>query len=163
MGILFPLSMPTLTDLGQLRPAQADDIAYLYNSYLTSLRRNSVLRHVPQLIYFPHQTQVMRFLLQSSRCLVLAHADDQTQIMAYILYEIQSSTLVVHFIYTRELFRELGIASNIINHLIKSNNIDLLYYTHQTNAVPDIFDKLSIRPLYHPYWIPEGMLRAEVV
>lgn len=126
------------------RPLEADDINFLYNSWLQSYRAAPSARPMTNDVYFATQKAIIHNCLQRGNVLLAVDTEDPSSIFGYICYEPQ----LVHFIYVKYPFRKLGIAKK----LFAEAQIDLtnpIIVTHWTFASQQ-YQQKSNNLIYNP-------------
>lgn len=136
---------PTLTRAYDLKM----DFNFITNSWLEDYRRNSYFSHdIPNSIYYPNHTNVIKKLIDRSSVLVLCNPSDVNQIYGYIVFEFFLGSLLVHWIHIKELYRKQGFATILLSSITKPKEYKI-YTTHITKIA-----KLLIKPyklIYNPY------------
>lgn len=94
-----------------IRRATAEDAPLILNAIIRSTVAHSGLSGVEREFY----TQILHLALQSilgrCRALVACNPDRPTQVYAFCLFE---SPDVLHYIYTKRYFRQLGLATALL-------------------------------------------------
>jgi hypothetical protein len=92
-----------------LRQATADDTSFIYSSWLKSYRNTQ--KHVNSETYFKGQHDLITLLLNNSSVIVICPEDDPESIVGYMVY----SDDVLHWIYVKSVFRNLGMAKTLMS------------------------------------------------
>lgn len=136
------------------RPAIADDMPFVYGSWLSAYRPSYAGGPVPAHLYADVYTSAIGFLLVRPTCsLVVAYKPGEVPGLAdlYGFICAEPSTArgpVVHFVYVRDSQRDEGIASGLFDEL----GIDPLrpfVFTYKTPALSDLRSKIP-RARYNP-------------
>lgn len=94
----------------QPRPAQPDDIPFIYASWLKSYRADShVGASVPKGLFFDHYKLVLDRILLDGKALVMSPVGEPSTILGYLVYE----PGIVHYAFVKEHWRRLGIAKQL--------------------------------------------------
>lgn len=97
-------------------------------------------------IFSPHYHELIRTLLLRSKVLVACAKDDEHQIFGYLVYEPLPKATIVHMTYTKFTFRKMGIAKELWNLCINTDNP--IYHT----ADGYLFSKFTKSNLtYNPF------------
>jgi len=118
------------------REGKPSDSAFIFSSWLASYR--NAMRAMPRSYYYAGQHSRIESLLARSRCVVAVPTDDPDLIAAYLVF----NHLAVHWIYTRQSMRKMGIGSAMLNFLV----LEPFFYTHRTTSWLD-----HRRGTYNPY------------
>ena len=97
-----------------IRPGRASDFNFIMNSYLKSYRNSPEASFMLNDIYFPEHSQRMQRLLKTSQVLTACAADDPDQILGYIVTGKAHYWAVVHYLYIKYPFRQMGVAKALV-------------------------------------------------
>lgn len=124
-----------LHDQVDIRPARAGDERLILSSWLESFRDCSRTANlVPKPFYFPLQREVSTALLRRGEVLVACNPMDADQIFGWAVVERIARKPVLHYVYVKQLFRRMGIASALLNAADCVGG----FYTHHTVHAPAI-------------------------
>lgn len=141
-----------------LREITEDDKALIFNSFLKSYHKSSVCKFVPNSLYYKPQTAIINFIIDNTKSLVLCFPEEPSEIIGYVLYEYVNDTLVVHYVYIKNLYRRQNIARDLILQLAEDN---LIIATHITDEFSTLRYKLdNKRIVYDPFYITNKRLLA---
>ena len=130
------------------RTLQDADKAFIFSSWLKNFRNGTMVRNIPNEIYYTNHHKVVEKLMDNAKTIVCCNADDPSIIYGYINYEIVDSQFVLHFVYIKQLYRKLGIAQDLLS--ATGNDFNKLgCYTHQTMVA--VAKEESLNLVYHPY------------
>jgi hypothetical protein len=129
-----------------LREMENQDISFVFNSWMTSYRGSKNLMSVAQPFYFNGQHKLIERLLMHSKSLLLVDKDNPSSIYSYIVYEIIDGIFVMHYAYTKQTFRKLGLFRRLLT-AAGFQNTGL--YTHESKVARYVGDKLNL--FYNPY------------
>ncbi len=134
--------MPDPGSIGiELRPANADDMNFVYSSWLSSVATGEKRRTPKEIVYKNHR-EIMARALNKSYVLIACMHDHKDQILGWLCYE----DTVLHYVYVKQTFRKHGVASMLVNHL----NLDEPYtVTHWSWRLWDISKTHKL--VYNPY------------
>src|SRR6056297_1572859 len=135
-----------------VRTANEEDVHFILNSWLKSFRNSQFAKGISSTVYFTEHHKVLRKLLKRSTILVACNPEDQNQIYGYLVLEKVDGVLCIHFAYTKQVFRKLGIQRQLlglVNHDFDNNSA---LYSHDTKMGRELAAKFKL--VYHPYiWI----------
>jgi len=142
----------------RLRVAVAEDISFIFNSWLKSYRNSNQAHLVCNSIYFSEQHKLIERLVKDSKVIVACNNEDPTQLYGYICAGNIEGIFCLHYLYVKHSFRGLGIATALINafeHDVSSAGI----FTHMTKPM----ERLAIRfnLVYHPYILTNYVNKKE--
>ena len=109
-------------------------------------RRTGNYGNCPNEIMFPFHSSLCEKLLMRSKSVIAADLVDPNHIYGFMVYEKSDDATTMHFIYVKSIFRNMGIATQLLNTLEQTKN---KYYTHELSGGKFIRDKWS--GVYHPY------------
>lgn len=140
-----------------LREHTAEDMPFIFNSWLKSYKANSACKLVPDVLYFKSHTKIINFLLSKSIVLIACFPEDPTEIIGYVVYQIVSDIVVIHWIYVKDKHRYKYNATDIIKQICKPED-KLIICTYIVNDFNKFKHKLNnIKVVYDPYYILETM------
>lgn len=141
------MSQQILNSQIRIRPATEADVAFIFNSWLRCFRYSS-FASMSNPIYFTAQHKLIEHLLK--RCQVLVACDDKdiSHIFSYGVAEQIDNQLVVHFVYTKDKYRKLGIGLTVLEALGHKEG-STYFYTHKTHQAERLEKKHGL--VYHPY------------
>jgi ribosomal protein S18 acetylase RimI-like enzyme len=135
-----------------IRRYEEQDRAYLFNSWLKNYKMSSSFaKRIPNEIFFRNHHLILEHILSKPDTVVLiAHAgEDHNQILGYLAYEDTPTGQVIHYVFIKEKFRNLGIARALIQHAdVNPKNVT---YTHSTYDLGQLEMSGKIEGSYDPY------------
>lgn len=96
----------------KVRFLKDEDMPFIYNSFLKSSKHG--FQGVPSDIYYSQLKLVLLNMLKTSNVLVVHVNGDPNKIIGYVIFERVNDVFVLHYIYVKHLYRNLGIAKNLI-------------------------------------------------
>lgn len=136
----------------KIRSATEEDIPFICNAWLKSYRSGYLCREVANTIYFAEHHKLIDRLIKKSNVMIACNPEDPTQIFGFSCNEIVDNVYVLHFIYIKQTYRNLGIAT----HLLKNSGFNPKVGSCHTHS-----NKVSVRlqakynSVYHPYLLME--------
>ncbi len=132
----------------RIRDIEQADVAFLFNSWLKSFRSGRLAAKVDNSIYFSEHHKIIERLVHGAKTIVACNPAEPGQIFGYAVYEKIDGIFVLHYIYTKHTYRNMGIAREMLNH------IDHSFETagccsHMTMAAEKLHLKYNL--IYHPY------------
>ena len=145
----------------RIRPMVDEDIPFIFNSWLKSYRFSHFGEKITNTIYFQDHHKVIERIIKNSKTFVACDPEDSSQLYGYIVAGLEEGILVLHFIYVKHTFRNLGIGKTLLDALghDKSN---AAVYTHHTRMADKLAAKYNF--VYHPYLMfdPKEVSNGEV-
>ncbi len=135
----LPIKIRKLTQL---------DVGFCFNSWLKSFKGAFFAKDIHPKTYFANHHMLVGELLQSCTTLVACAESDPTEIYGFICAEYMDATLVIHYIYVKHTFRNLGIAKQLLEQF-PVGPVGTSFYTHH-NAVAHK-QAAAYHMLYNPY------------
>lgn len=105
------MSIPQLNKQLYIRTEMPSDINFILNSWLKSYRNSKKTKKMTNDEYYTKQSKLIFELLQSSQIRVACNPEDIKQIFGYIVYEVSG---VVHFAYTKQVYRKFGVLKALL-------------------------------------------------
>ncbi len=133
-----------------IREADQSDVSFIFSSWLKSFQLGAMTRFVERTIYFNEQHKLIERLLQSSTVLVACDPDDPGQIYGYLCYEQIEGIMCVHYTYTKQPFRALGVAKQLLEKSGYDWQNSSGVYTHHTRLGGNL-SSYKYNLVYHPY------------
>lgn len=140
--------MTSPTNLIRMRAATEADVGFIFNSWLKSYRSSLFAKHISSSVYFSGHHKFLEALIPNAEIKIACNDQDPTQIYGYICAQYIEGILVVHYVYVKQDYRNLGIGKMLLDQFDHSME-RASCYTHQTK----IGEQLAIRfnMIYHPY------------
>lgn len=112
-----------------IRPANGDDLNFIYSTWLNSLWADCESARGPQgPTFFSQYPRIIDHLLgsPSTQTVIACHFEDPNVIFGYLV----ASPPVAHYTFVKSNFRRYGIAKALIDHLKSGSE-----YTHRTGLL----------------------------
>lgn len=102
------------------------DTPFIFNSWLKSFRVHSKwAREVAPEVYYASHKKVVADFLAKSVGLIACNPDCANQILAYGIYQTPiRGVTVLHYIYTKQPYRKMGLATDLFQRLLASAKHD---------------------------------------
>lgn len=138
----------------KIRPISQVDVPFIFSSWLKSFRSAFFAKDIHPKTYYGGHHKIISSLLQTCTTYVACSESDPTEIYGFICAEHMDGTLVVHYIYTKHTFRNLGIGKKLLE-MFPTHQSGVSFYTHH-NAVAHK-QAAAYHFLYSPYlaFLPE--------
>ena len=137
-----------MNDQVRLRPLIEDDLPFLFNSWLKSYRVSHFADKITNTIYFEDHHKLIRRILQDSKVLIACNPSDPSQLYGYVVAGEEDGILVVHYLYVKHTFRNMGIGKTLLDATGHSTD-KAGVYTHHTRMADKLASKQNF--VYHPY------------
>lgn len=134
----------------QVRPAGADDLPFILDTWMKTFRTASAAKRVDTSLYFEGQRRRIYRLLARCDARVIVDPEEPTSILGYVVSELRDGELVVHWAYVRPAFRKFGLLRLLI---ATAPRHVALTYTHQTDHGRQVGRRL--KAAFNPYAIEE--------
>lgn len=124
--------------LWKLRQARVEDQSFIFSSWLKSYRNYNVVAGIPNTTYFDKQHRLISRLLEkpTTLAIIACDPDDESTIYGYIIAELDTSGMVLHWVYTKHSLRGFGVAKALVDE-IATVQVDRTYYTTRTRQAAD--------------------------
>ncbi len=133
-----------------IRPATQGDINFIFNSWLKS--SHSTLPkafEIPHTIYYSEHHKLLETILKRCTILVACDKKDPTMIYGYIVAELLHGFPTIHYLYVKQTFRRLGIATNLLN-CLDINQESVIFNSHTSPSFINNFGNKR-QFIYNPY------------
>lgn len=137
-----------------IRPFIEDDVNFIFHSWIeTAKEYSSIGRNMRKSIFIKECRHLIQKILNRADGLMAFNAEDPTQIFGYLIYENDSDKIpLLHFIYVKGLFRNMGIARK----LMESADIHpktSFFYTQLTTYTDEFLKDFESKYNYDPYLV----------
>ena len=132
----------------RLRTLTEEDKPFIFNSWLKSYRFSHFGEKITNTIYFQDHHKVVERIIKNSKTLIACDPEDSSQLYGYIVAAVEEGILVLHFIYVKHTFRNLGIGKTLLDALGHDKS-SAAVYTHHTRMADKLAAKYNF--VYHPY------------
>lgn len=132
----------------RVRPATASDAPFIFSSWLKCMRGSSFAREITSTVYYAEQHKIIERLLKTCTVYVACDEANVDDIYGYICAEQIDGIFVLHMVYVKHMYRNLGIGTLLLNSFNHSADAASIYTQHTPIAV-----RLSAkyRMVYSPY------------
>lgn len=132
----------------RIRPANEEDIAFIFNSWLKSYRNSLFARDVPPPVYFAEHHKVLETLVKTNTVLIACNPEESNQIYGYMVGGQLEGVFVLHYAYVKHPYRGLGVGKLLLKAFNHDRNI-AGFHTHSTRIGRDIAIRYNL--IYSPY------------
>ncbi len=133
----------------QLRHATLNDFNFIANSYLKSYRDAPATKHLINQIYYDLYKDKLTYMLENSDVTVACSDEDADQILGYLISSEIHGKPIVHYVYVKHLFRQMGVAKALLTAMVPKWGQGMVICTHTARH----FDEL--RAKYKLIYTPE--------
>ncbi len=120
------------------RNASGDDISFIFDSWLRSWRKSPWAGCIPNNLYFPlTRSTIEQLVARGAEFKVACLAADPDKILGWVCYELSQDTTprtVVHYVYTKDPYLNLGIGPALVASLAGAKPG---FYTHRYRQVSE--------------------------
>lgn len=131
-----------------VRQAIAEDCPFIFNSWLKSYKESHFARSMTNTVFYAEHHKVISRLLNSCEVYVACSRDDDDSLYGWAVGEYVSGHLVIHFIYVKQVFRNMGIGKLLLSQF-NFNPESAALYTHNTRMGEKMAHRYKF--VYHPY------------
>lgn len=130
-----------------IRPAEAEDLNFIYDSFLKSMKYDSNLgKNCRDRIFFKEFPKVIDSILSRSTTLMAIGNDAPYPILAYLIYEGRTA----HYAFTKELMRKEGICATLLTHAFGDKRD--FFISHKTNTLKPLLLRESFKEVtFNPF------------
>lgn len=134
------------------RPMTADDEAFVYASWLRSVRNESpAYAMVMDAVFFPAHHVMVERCFESSEVIMACLVDDPSVLIGFAcgVSSPRPSGAVLHYVYVKSAFRRMGIAAAMLKAL-RIDPSEGCTVTHWTRFCTQIRQRIPLA-VYNPY------------
>ena len=133
-----------------LRPANSFDDNIIMSSWLRgAYHLCPAFRDMPRSLFFAMHHPVCSMLMLTSDVLCAVDFEDETHVLGYLVYKNYCNFSVIHWVYTKQQFRNFGIAEE----LLKAANLhDIVFTSHETTESQKFFNNKMVRTFHAPHF-----------
>lgn len=131
-----------------IRDVTQSDVNFIFNSWLKSFRAGRLASKVDNSVYYAEQHKVIEKLIANGTTHIACDPNEPGEIYGYVNYQMIDGVFVMHYIYTKHTFRNMGIARQLLKH-IKHDFKTAACCSHLSPAAEKLHAKYNL--VYHPY------------
>ena len=132
----------------RLRTLIDDDLPFLFSSWLKSYRSSHFAEKITNTIYFEDHHKVIERIIKNSKVLIACNPSDPSQLYGYSVAAEEGGGLVLHFLYVKHTFRNMGIGKTLLD-AVGHESDKAAVYTHHTRMSDKLASKYNF--VFHPY------------
>jgi GNAT superfamily N-acetyltransferase len=111
----------------------SEDVGIVASTWIKSFRHlGTFSRGVMNRVYYQRHQELLEQLIPRSSVFVAANEEDPSQVVGWICYELYENVLYLHYIYVKLAFRRFGIASLLMDQILKHEHRGLVFHSHNT-------------------------------
>jgi hypothetical protein len=119
---------------------------FILKSTMNSYRMSPFAKAIPADFFYPGEAKLILKLLQHCDFRIAVNPSDEYQIYAFMLFNKTNGVPLLHFVFTKKVFRQMGIANNLLREFKEFDKIMHTYYTRDFDFVLKKY-----RKIYNPY------------
>lgn len=98
--------------------------------------------------------KLLETLLSRGSVAILCYDDDEDTILSWACVEMFDNSLILHYVYTKQPFRRMGLAKKLLKKLMDAEEPEHTFYTHKTASLFPLEDRLNEQGIhFHPYML----------
>jgi hypothetical protein len=133
-----------------IREANPDDVGFIFNSWLSTMRHRGFASEVADAIYFAEQHRLIERILKTATARIACAVNDPNIILGYMISEKVLGFTCVHFTYVKASYRGLGIFNKLLTDINYDWENSTGIYSHYSSIVAKkIANAKNLH--YHPY------------
>ena len=132
-----------------IRTGQAEDVAFIMNSWLKAHRESDECRYIDYALYYKHLRPLVVNILTRSSVFVAANPDDLGQIYGYVVVEYTEHDTILHYAYTKYTFRRFGVCKQLLEFAIPELGKTPIFATFAGKQYPALKDRFNLA--YNPF------------
>lgn len=109
-------------------PEDSEDFGYILKTLTQSLHKQPHLKAIPNTIFFPQETQILKSILrQGAQVLVASIKGYPDDLMGYLIYDKRFSDCnVLHWMFVKGSYRRMGLASLLLEAALPETQYPLM-------------------------------------
>lgn len=131
----------------QLRPANSDDLPFIFNSWLKEVRTEYPYNYIHEKTYHVKQNEFIKKTIENSLVIVACNEKNPLQIFGYICYQKIDDDIIFHMVYVKALFRNYDIGKQLIYEVFPEFGKKKSIITF----LPKSFDRADLEKTLHLY------------
>lgn len=132
-----------------LRGALGSDHNFIRSSWLKSYAISNFRKYMIPQVYYSEHAEVVNQVLTNAEVLLAVDPEDFNHIYAYVVFELCGDIVIIHYAYTKELYRKLGFCSKLVTEIKEASPKKVLIATHANEHFPHLEKKFNL--VYNPY------------
>ena len=132
----------------RIRKANQEDVNFIFNSWLKSYRNSLFAKPLNNTVYFTEHHKVLERIAKTCEIIIACSKEDPNQVYGYFCAERIEGIFVLHYVYVKHTYRNMGIAKLLLSTFNKKDD-EAGCYTHHTRIAEKLAAKYSL--IYHPY------------
>lgn len=128
--------------LWNIRSARGSDLNFIYSTWMNSFWSDSQKPYRTAESFQKFYPQIIDYLLSVSNIAIACKKDEEDVIYGYAI----AQRPVAHYVFVKEDFRNMGIASSLLERLEAGD-----VYTHSTGTLRRILRHQPDNRIYNPY------------
>ena len=136
-----------------IRPALETDLPMIYSSWMKSNRKSGLAADILNEIYYDEHRKVIEGCFHRGEILIACDSENESVIIGYLAASSGPDT-VLHYVYVKQMFRKLKVASTLIQHVFPDFGHKLTVTSHVPRNVQAAMIKFKL--CYNPYLLFGG-------
>jgi len=132
----------------RIRKAEASDVGFIFSSWLKSYRDSFFAQNITTTIFYSEHHKVIERLLKGCDVYVACNDNDVSELYGFICGERIEGLFVLHYVYVKQMYRSLGIATMLLNTYSHDSSTAALY-THHNKVSQKLAAKYNL--VHSPY------------
>lgn len=138
----------TAGDALETRMATTADLPFVFDSWLRSQWDADAKRKMLPDVFFPQQRGRIERILKRSMVVIAFSTAAPEEALGYVCFERIVGIPVVHWVYTKQALRRLGVARFLVQ--VAQGEADCLQHSHKSDArAKKLFSRF--RSVFNPY------------
>lgn len=113
-----------------LRAPNNQDGSFILDSWVRENREQYPNNLVDKSLFYTEEKKIVKILITKSLILIACNPDDTDQIYGYLVFEKIEDIPIIHFLYVKLLFRENGVAKQLIESVFPDFGKNKTIITH---------------------------------
>jgi len=129
----------------KLRPPSPSDKEFILSSWLKSFRNSDLSNFIPNDLYYTYHGNIVKSCLLRSLATVACNPEDEDQVYGYLVYELLGDIFIIHYVYTKNIFRDCGIAKHMLKSVYPQFGQAESFITHIDQTTPRIVNNFKTK------------------
>lgn len=132
-----------------VRGLLSSDLNFIRSSWLKSYAISHFRKYMNPQVYYSEHSDIVNSILPNCEVLIAVDPEDINHIYSYVVFEMCGDILIIHYAYTKEIYRRFGFCSKLIKMIKEASPKRVFISTHANEFFPFLEKKFSL--IYNPY------------
>jgi GNAT superfamily N-acetyltransferase len=145
---------PEPWDFAKFKPYDKDAENFVTSNWLRSYRKSPFAKYIDKAIYFDNEIPIVNALLERHDTVMVTAHNMPDQFQAFMNFKVsqEHNTIVLNYIYVKQIYRKSGYATRMLEALLRAKNKKTrLITTYDTKDFVKLKQRWNF--IYNPYLV----------